>query len=142
MALSRCFYISLDLWIHWRAKIGALAPIECQCHKIPQDYSFFKSFSPVIYIQSIFARDTHKGQTYGHNWSSHNAHYGQNGHYGRYGSTNYGHKFDLYGCPWNIWSKCRSPVKTVLKKIHPTEFYGQNKKMCEKWPFLGDFLCK
>ena len=32
--------------------------------------------------------------------------------------------------------------KTVLKKIHPTEFYGQNKKMCEKWPFLGDFLCK
>ena len=67
-----------------------------------------------------------KGQTYDYNWSSHNAHYGYNGHYGRYGSTNYGHKFDLYGCPWKIWSKCRSPVKTMLKKIHPTQFHGQS----------------
>ena len=43
--------------------------------------------------------------------------------------TNYGYKFDLYGCPWKIGSKCRSPVKTVMKKIHPTEFYGQNLKL-------------
>ena len=28
--------------------------------------------------------------------------------------------------PGKIWSKCRSPVKTVLKMIHPTQFYGQN----------------
>ena len=57
---------------------------------------------------------------------SHNTHYGKNGHYGCYGSTNYGCKFDLYGCSWKICSKCRSPVKMVSKKIHLTEFYGQN----------------
>ena len=62
-------------------------------------------------------------------WSSHNAHNHHFGHSGHYGSSNYGHKFDLYGCPWKIGSKCRSQVKTVLKKMHPTEFYGQNKKM-------------
>ena len=56
--------------------------------------------------------------------------------------TNYGHNVDLYGCPWKIWSESRSHVKTVLKKIHPTEFYCQNKKMCEKWPLLAYFLCK
>ena len=73
--------------------------------------------------------------------SSHNAHNYHFGHIRHYGSTNYGHKFDLYGCPWKIWSKCRSPVKTVLKKINPTQFTGQNKKKCEKkWPFLGNFL--
>ena len=27
-------------------------------------------------------------------------------------------------CHMKIWQKCRSPVKTVLKKIHPMEFYG------------------
>ena len=72
---------------------------------------------------------------------SHNTHYGKNGHYGCYGSTKYGCKFDLYGCSWKICSKCRSPVKTVLQKIHPKEFYGQNKKIEKKWPFSGDFLC-
>ena len=46
--------------------------------------------------------------------------------------TNYGHNVDLYGCHWKIWPKCRSPVKTVLKKIHPTQFYGQNKKNVRK----------
>ena len=47
------------------------------------------------------------------------------------------------GVPGKYALKCRSLVETVLKKIHPTEFYGQNKKKCEKkWPFLGNFLCK
>ena len=36
---------------------------------------------------------------------SHNTHYGKNGHYGCYGSTIYGCKFDLYGCSWKICSK-------------------------------------
>ena len=53
--------------------------------------------------------------------------------------TNYGHSVDLYGCHWKIWPKCRSPVKTVLKKIHPMEFYGQNKKMCEKMAIFRQF---
>ena len=70
---------------------------------------------------------------------SHNTHYGKNGHYGCYGSTNYGCKFDLYGCSWKICSKCRSPVKTVLKKIHPMEFYGQNKKNWEKMSIFSQF---
>ena len=70
---------------------------------------------------------------------SHNTHYGKNGHFGRYGSTNYGCKFDLYGCSWKICSKCRSPVKTVSKKIHPTEFYGQIKKNVWKMTIFGWF---
>ena len=43
--------------------------------------------------------------------------------------TNCFHKLNLYEYPWKIWSKCRSMVKTVLKMIHSTQFYGQNKKM-------------
>ena len=101
----------------------------CFGHKIPQDESFSKPFSPMIYILAIFSNDTHKGQHYGHNWLHHNTHYGNNGHYGCFGSTNYGCKFYLYGCSWKICSKCRSPMKTVSKKIHPTVFYGQNKKI-------------
>ena len=93
----------------------------------------------MIYIFTIFSRDTRKGQTYGHNWSGHNAQYGHIGHYGRYGATNYGYKVDLYECPWKIWSKCRSPVKTVLKKMHPTRFYGHNQKIWEKMAIFGQF---
>ena len=93
----------------------------------------------MIYILTIFSRDTHKGQPYSHNWSRHNAHNDQYGHIGRYGPTNYGHKFNLYGCPWKIWSKCRSPVKTVLKKMYPTRFYGQNQKIWEKMAIFGQF---
>ena len=87
----------------------------------------------------IFSRDTHKGQTYGHICSSHNASYGQNGRYGHYGLTNYDHKIDLYGFSWKICSKCRSPVKMVLKKIKPTEFFGQNKIMWEKMAIFKQF---
>ena len=76
--------------------------VSCFGHKIPQDESFSKPFSPLIYILTIFSRDTRKGQTYGDNWSGHNAQYGHIGHYGRYGATNYGHKFDLHECPWKI----------------------------------------
>ena len=43
------------------------------------------------------------------------------------------------GCHWQICSKCRSPVKTISKKINPMEFDGQNKKMCEKMAVLGRF---
>lgn len=75
---------------------------------------------------SKFYRKTHEGQSYGHNWSSHNTHNDHFGHNWRKGLNKYCHKFELYGCPWKICSKCRSPVKTVLKKIQPTEFYGQN----------------
>ena len=32
------------------------------------------------------------------------------------------------GVPGKYALKCRSLVKTVLKKIHPTKFYGPNKK--------------
>ena len=92
-----------------------------------------------MYILSIFSRDTHKGQLYDHNWSRHNAHNDQYGQNDQYGPTNYGHKFNLYGCPWKIWSKCRSPVKTVLKKMHPTRFYGQNQKIWEKMAIFGQF---
>ena len=53
--------------------------------------------------------------------------------------TNYAFKLELYGYPWKIGSKCRSPLKTVLKKMHPTEFYGQNKKMWQKMVIFRQF---
>ena len=45
---------------------------------------------------------------------SHNTHYGKNGHYGCYGSTNYGCKFDLYGCSWKIDRCWGNFLKVVL----------------------------
>ena len=53
--------------------------------------------------------------------------------------SNYGHNVDLSGCHWKIWPKCRSPVKKVLKKIHPIEFYGRNKKNWEKMAIFRRF---
>ena len=95
----------------------------CRMHLFQNRFHRWSTFWP------YFPRIPIKFKLKGIIGPSYNAHYGQNGHFGHYGSTNYGYKFDLYGCPWKIGSKCRSPVKTVLKKMHPTEFYGQNKKM-------------
>ena len=49
-----------------------------------------------------------------------------NGQYKRYGSTYYGCKFDLCGCPSKVWPKCRSSLKTVLKTIHHMETGQKN----------------
>ena len=39
-----------------------------------------------------------------------------------------GHKYEVYGCLKKEWPKCRSPVKTVIKKMDPMKSYEQNKK--------------
>ena len=39
-----------------------------------------------------------------------------------------GHKYEVYGCLKKEWPKCRSPVKTVIKKMDPIKSYEQNKK--------------
>ena len=49
----------------------------------------------------------------------------------------YGHKNDHYGCLKKEWSKCRSPVKTALKKMDPVKNYGPNKNKVEKMAILG-----
>ena len=41
-----------------------------------------------------------------------------------------GHKHDFYGCLQKECPKCRSPVKTVMKKMNPMKSYDQNKKNC------------
>ena len=40
------------------------------------------------------------------------------------------HKYELCGCLKKEWPKCRSPVKTVMKKMDPMKSYDQNKKNC------------
>ena len=42
------------------------------------------------------------------------------------------HKYELCGCLKKEWSKCRSPVKTVMKKMDPMKSYEQNKKKVDK----------
>ena len=46
-------------------------------------------------------------------------------------------KYDLYGCFVRELSKCRSPVKTALKKMDPVKNYGPNKNKVEKMAILG-----
>ena len=48
-------------------------------------------------------------------------------------------KYEFFGCLVKEWSKCRSPVKTVLKMMFRVKSYNQNKK---NGPFLGQFLYK
>ena len=47
------------------------------------------------------------------------------------------HKYDLYGCLKKEWPKCRSPVKTVFKKIDPMKSYDENKKKLTKMAIFG-----
>ena len=42
------------------------------------------------------------------------------------------HKYELCGCLKKEWPKCRSPVKTVMKKMDPMKSYEQNKKKVDK----------
>ena len=46
-------------------------------------------------------------------------------------------KYDLYGCLVKELSKCRSPVKTALKKMDPVKNDGPNKNKVEKMAILG-----
>ena len=101
-------------------------------HNFSQDPSFLKPFSLVIYILAILSLDNHKGHIYGHNGAGHYGHYGHYGQNGHNGLPLYGHEYDLYGCLMKEWPKCRSPVKTVLKKMDLVKSYGQNKKKNEK----------
>ena len=108
-------------------------------HNFSQEPSFSKPFSLVIYNLAILSLDTHKGHIHGHKGSGHYGYFGHNGHNGL---PLYGHEYGLYRCQMKEWPKCRSPVKTVLKKMDPVKSYGQNKKISKKIEFLVHFLCK
>ena len=60
-------------------------------------------------------------------------------HIYHYDLVQYGCNYGHYGYLWKDISKCRSPVKTVLKKMDSVRSYSQNKKL---YRFLSDFLCK
>ena len=47
------------------------------------------------------------------------------------------HKYELCGCLKKEWPKCRSPVKTVMKKMDPMKSYEQNKKKFDKNGHFG-----
>ena len=47
------------------------------------------------------------------------------------------HKYELRGCLEKDCPKCRSPVKTVLKKIDPMKSYDENKKKLIKMVIFG-----
>ena len=47
------------------------------------------------------------------------------------------HKYELCGCLKKEWPKCRSPVKTVLKKVDPMKSYDENKKKLIKMAIFG-----
>ena len=51
-------------------------------------------------------------------------------------TSNY-HKYELCGCLKKEWPKCRSPVKTVMKKMDPMKSYDQNKKKLIKVVIFG-----
>ena len=108
-------------------------------HNFSQDPSFSKPFSLVIYILAILSIETHKGHIHGHNGAGHYGHFGHKVHNGHNGLALYGHEYDLYGVLMTEWPKCRSSVKTVLKKMDPVKSYGQNKKNWGKNAIFGQF---
>ena len=46
-------------------------------------------------------------------------------------------KYEFFGCLVKEWSKCRSPVKTVSKKMFCVKSYDQNKQKMQKRAILG-----
>ena len=46
-------------------------------------------------------------------------------------------KYEFVGCLVKEWSKCRSPVKTVLKMMFCAKSYDQNKKILQKRAIFG-----
>ena len=48
-----------------------------------------------------------------------------------------GHLYEVYGCLKKEWPKCRSPVKTVMKRMDPMKSYEENKKKLTKMVIFG-----
>ena len=71
--------------------------------------------------------DTNNDHINSHIESGHCGQNGQNGHNGRFGTVYYGHEYGHYWCLLKDQEKCRSPVKTVLKKLQRVKSYGRIK---------------
>ena len=71
----------------------------------------------MIYIFPDLSIDTNNDHINSHIESGHCGQNGQNGHNGRFGTVYYGHKYGHYWCLLKDQEKCRSPVKTELKKL-------------------------
>ena len=59
----------------------------------------------------------------------------KNGHNDHNGLVQYVCDYGHYGYLWKDISKCRSPVKTVLKKMDSVKSYSQNN--CPKFKLAG-----
>ena len=57
----------------------------------------------------------------------HDGHFGHFEHFGYYGLTQYGPEYGHHWCLWKDQEKCRSPMKTELKKLQRFKSYGQIK---------------
>ena len=81
----------------------------------------------MIYILPALSKDTNNDHIHGHIKSGHNGQNGKNGQNGHYGMADYGREYSRNWILWKAQEKCRSPAKTVLKKMHWVKSYGQNK---------------
>ena len=52
------------------------------------------------------------------------------------------HKWELYGCLKKVWPTCRSPVKTVMKKMDYLKSYDKTKKVDKNINFWANFFVK
>ena len=52
--------------------------------------------------------------------------------YGKIIISGHPNEHDFFVGPQKEWPKCRSPVKTVMKKMDPMKSYEQNKKKVDK----------
>ena len=95
----------------------------------------------MIYILPALSKDTNNDHIHGHIKSGHNGQNGKNGQNGHYGMADYGREYSRNWILWKAQEKCRSPAKTVLKKMHWVKSYGQNKIFYENSIKNDDFLC-
>ena len=65
----------------------------------------------------------------------HDGHFGHFEHFGHYGLTQYGPEYGHHWCLWKDQEKCRSPMKTELKKLQRFKSYGQKKFTLKLGPF-------
>ena len=92
----------------------------------------------MICIFPALSIDTNNDHICGHIIPFHDGHLGHFEHFGHYGLTQYGPEYGHHWCLWKDQEKCRSPMKTELKKLQRFKSYGQKKIYTE---IRAIFLC-
>ena len=92
----------------------------------------------MTYIFPDLSIDINDDHIQDHIESGHYGQNGQNGPNGRHRMKKNGHKYSNYWCLWKDQEKCRSPMKTELKKQQRFKSYGQINIRIE---IMAIFLC-